>query len=150
MLRMQIAFLGLVFVGCGSSMKSVEMKGSDQDLMGLAGDWEGDYEVLGEGSRTGKIHFTLDSGRHTAKGEVLMYAEGSEDKPQPLNVSFVRAESGEVNGKLDPYLDPACQCQALTTFTGSRVGDVISGTFTVELVTLKMTRNGTWRVARKD
>jgi hypothetical protein len=122
MLHLQTAFLALALISCGSSMKSIEVKGEDQDLLGLAGDWEGDYEVLGEAKRTGKIHFALDSGRHTARGEVLMHTEGSEAETQPLKVSFVRAESGEISDKLDPYLDPACQCQAITKFTGSRVG----------------------------
>lgn len=150
MFRIGIALLGLTLMaGCGSSMQSIEMKGNDNDLMRLAGDWEGEYEVANETKRTGKIVFHLDSGRHVAEGKVLMYPAGVDSEPEPLKVKFVRVENGELSGTLDPYLEPQCKCQAKTTFTGSQLGEVISGTFTIELPTLKATRSGTWRVTRK-
>jgi len=149
MFRIGIALLGLTLVaGCGSSMQSIEMKGSDQDLMRLAGNWEGEYEVNTETKRTGKIVFQLAAGRHVANGQVLMSADGAEAEAQPLKVKFVRVQNGEVSGSIDPYLDPVCKCQAMTKFNGSQLGDVISGTFTTELPTLNKQRSGTWRVSR--
>ena len=148
MYRIATALLGLTLIAaCGSSMQSIEMKGADKDLMQLAGDWEGEYEVGDETKRKGKIAFNLTAGRHTANGQVLMYTS-ADAKPQPLKVSFVRVENGEINGVMDPYLDPQCQCQARTKFTGSQLGDIISGTFTTNLPTLNKERSGTWRVAR--
>ena len=149
MYRIATALLGLTLIAsCGSSMQSIEVKGNDKDLMRLAGDWKGEYEVGTETKRKGKIVFSLSAGRHTANGQVLMYADGVDAKPQPLKVSFVRVENGEINGVIDPYLDPVCKCQARTKFTGNQLGDIISGTFVTSLPTLEKERAGTWRVAR--
>ena len=39
-------------------------------------------------------------------------------------------EGGAVQGTMDPYHDPQCDCQVNTTFVGRISGDTIEGTFT--------------------
>ena len=42
---------------------------------------------------------------------------------------FVKAEGGNLMGKLDPFMDPDCNCEVLATFEGKVTGDVIQGRF---------------------
>jgi len=137
--------LGLL-TGCGSSAPAFPVKGAERDIVTLAGSWQGEYNDHATSTRTGRIRFDLVAGRHTANGEVLMYLKG--EPVQQLKIDFLRVSTGEVNGSIEPYLDPVCKCQALTQFTGIQAGNVISGTFVTELPTLKTRRSGSWRVSR--
>ena len=54
-----------------------------------------------------------------------------------------------MQGRLDPYRDPECGWELVTTFTGTLTGDTLEGTYqsfhtrSGEIVT------GTWRVKRR-
>lgn len=70
------------------------------------------------------------------------------DLPEVLAIRFVRVAEGAVSGRLEPYLDPDCDCEASTTFTGRVHGDVIEGTFHVVSRGVSGT-TGRWRAWRK-
>src|SRR5262252_3799648 len=125
-------------VACSSTPKNpapeVPMGGAKSDISAMAGRWEGTYSSAATG-RTGSIVFDVKSGKDVAKGDVLMMPKGataptSSAMPQVLSISFVNAEGGVVKGTMDPYMDPDCQCEVQTTFTGVRKGDTMEGTFT--------------------
>ena len=132
------AALAAIFSACSSTPKNpapeVPMGGTKSDISAMAGRWEGTYASEATG-RTGSIVFELKSGKDTAKGDVLMVPKGataptSSAMPQVLTISFVDAEGGVVRGTMDPYHDPACDCEVQTTFEGIRRGDAMEGTFT--------------------
>src|SRR5262245_35307512 len=112
---------------CASTMSSVPVKGTDKDLSRLTGQWEGTYESTASG-REGTIAFSLAVGRHTAEGKVTMTVAAGDVRP--LQIEFLAIdEAGSVNGKLEPYVDPACNCNVETEFTGELRGGMIDGTF---------------------
>jgi hypothetical protein len=49
---------------------------------------------------------------------------------------------------MDPYTDPACDCQVQTTFVGTQTGNRIEGTFTAKMVASGTEQHGTWGVTR--
>jgi hypothetical protein len=61
---------------------------------------------------------------------------------------MVRVAGGIVNGVLDTYRDPECNCPVETSFTGSLSGDTIEGTFTTRRQEASTPQTGTWRVKR--
>ena len=138
--RQTAAFLLTAALGlaCSSTPKNpapdVPIGGAASDISAMAGHWEGTYNSQAT-SRTGSIVFDIKSGKDMAKGDVLMVPKGataptSSAMPQVLNISFVNAEGGVVRGTMDPYRDPACDCEVQTTFVGVRKGDSMEGTFT--------------------
>ena len=124
---------------CGGSQKAVEVKGGEDELAVLAGDWTGDYHGV-ESGRSGTIDFALELGRHVASGEVHM---GAPDAP-PLKIEFVAIEGGKVSGTIAPYTDPNCACEVQTTFTGTAAGDTISGTFETKVSASGQVQTGDW------
>ena len=138
--RQTAAFLLTAALGlaCSSTPKNpapdVPIGGAASDISAMAGHREGTYNRQAT-SRTGSIVFDIKSGKDMAKGDVLMVPKGataptSSAMPQVLNISFVNAEGGVVRGTMDPYRDPACNCEVQTTFVGVRKGDSMEGTFT--------------------
>ena len=134
--------LVLTTAACGGAVSQIEMKGREPDLAALAGDWQGNYQGVDTG-RSGDIEFSLQLGRHTADGKVLM--NGSKT---PLKISFVAVEHGTINGSIEPYTDPACACLVQTEFNGTVEGDQIDGTFTTKVPANGAEMHGTWKVAR--
>jgi hypothetical protein len=128
--------------GCGGGTKEVEMKGKDPDLAALAGEWEGSYKG-NESGREGPITFSLQMGRHTAEGTVLMGGD------TPIRIEFVSVEGGQISGKIDPYMDPNCSCEVETEFLGTLDGDTIAGMFTTKVTAQGVVQTGTWSVSRK-
>ena len=148
---------------CSSTPAAVPVEGAAGDLSALTGHWEGEYESPATG-RLGSIVFDLTAGEGHAHGDVLMIPRGSTkpygpapregtQSPSPgatsqlLTIRFVKAEAGKVSGTLDPYWDPDCNCEVMTTFVGEVHGDTVAGTFS-------SSRNagrvfGTWKVSRK-
>lgn len=126
---------------CAGAQHPVEVKGGDADLVSLAGDWTGSYTGI-ESGRSGPVSFSLELGRHTADGKVLL------DGATPLAIQFVAIEGGQVSGKIVPYTDPTCHCEVDTDFIGSLDGDSITGTFTT-VATGHGEQHGEWSVARK-
>jgi hypothetical protein len=148
--------------GCSSSNPAPPVPVEGSDLSALAGRWTGEYSSL-ETGRSGSIVFELKSGDKVARGDVLMVprqSDGSSPKlpgtsetlatmPQVLNISFVNATGGVLRGTMDPYRDPACDCQVQTTFVGRLTGDVIEGTFTTTPQGAGTISTGRWKMARQ-
>lgn len=139
----------LVVTACGSSASQVQVKGDDNAVIALAGEWEGTYTGADPG-RQGTIHFHLTVGRHTAEGNVLMRPAGAVEKPQPLQIRFVEVDDGgTVSGKIGPYRDPQCHCMMEAEFIGKLSGDVIEGLFTTSQDGGKLSQQGRWSAHRK-
>jgi hypothetical protein len=128
---------------CSSSASQVEMKGGETDLAQLAGDWEGSYTGTDSG-RSGPVSFSLQLGRHTADGTVLMGGA------TPLKIQFVAVDDGRISGKIDPYTDPACSCEVQTEFSGTLADGIISGSFTTKVAGQPVEQHGEWSVVRKS
>ena len=137
-----LALAPVTVAACGGPAQQVEMKGDNDDLVSLAGDWEGSYTVT-ESGRSGPISFDLELGRHTAQGTVLLAGQ------TPLRIEFVAVEGGTLSGKIDPYTDPSCNCQVQTEFVGTQTGDAITGSFTTTVLGQNVEQHGSWSVTRK-
>src|SRR4051794_20544742 len=92
---MTFAVGGLGVAACGAGQKEVEVKGKDTEMAKLSGTWEGDYKG-NESGRNGTVKFSLELGRHTAEGEVLMGGA------TPLKIQFVDVEGGQIKGTVAP------------------------------------------------
>ena len=159
------ALLGTVLslAGCRYTPTPVVLLASPGDVISLAGSWEGTY--LGrESGRTGSITFTIEAGKDTAYGDVLMEAppqyqfiaadvasgeHGFHSRaPEVLRITWVGLHRGYVEGALEPYIAPDCQCTVKTVFNGSanEDGDVIKGEYVTTGTTLRQT--GTWIVRK--
>jgi hypothetical protein len=128
-------------VACGGGQREVAVRGSDDELVKLAGSWQGDYQG-NESGRSGPIAFDLRLGQHSAEGDVEMGGT------TPLKIEFVNIKGGQVRGTIAPYLDPRCNCQVETTFLGTRTGEEIAGSFETRLSTTGQAQSGSWRVHR--
>ena len=136
---------------CSSSSPAPPVPVAGSDLAALAGRWVGDFSSEGTG-RTGSIVFELESGDKVARGDVLMLPKDAKDPgvmPQVLNINFVNAAGGVLRGTMDPYRDPACDCQVQTTFVGRLSGDTIEGTFTTMPSGNAPITTGRWKIARQ-
>ncbi len=134
--------LGLVLLAaCGGGQQDVAVNGSDLDLARIQGDWEGTYSGTDSG-RSGPVKFSLQLGRHTADGEVVM------NGATPLKIEFVNIKKNEVKGTIAPYTDPTCSCEVSTTFTGTLGDNAIDGTFETKVSKTGQVQGGTWSVTR--
>lgn len=129
------------------------------DVSTLVGKWEGDYSSAQTG-RSGNIAFEFKSGGKVARGDVYMKPKGYnadappgadplKSMPQILQISFVNVEGGAVQGTMDPYTDPSCNCQVDTTFVGRITGDTIEGTFTTTPSGAGAPATGRWKMTRQ-
>jgi len=159
----------VLLTGCKSLQTPVPVVGPQSDLSALVGDWNGEY-TSPETGRSGSISFTLQAGKDTAIGSVLMVpkaqnlpvtAGAAADRPavmgsatqKPgslLTIRFVRLEGSQILGTLDPYRDPDCGCQLATTFRGEfKDASTIEGTFnTVGSGMEHLPSSGRWKVTR--
>jgi len=156
--------LALVSMSCALNPPPVPVVGASRDVGALAGEWTGEYHSV-ETGRSGSIWFTLEAGRDTALGDVVMVPTGtvaSRNVPmgaeqhmaarqsQALTIRFVRVSSGLVTGTIDLYPSPDCECVLLTRFEGEQKGDRISGSFTIQHSGHESApQKGTWWVERK-
>jgi hypothetical protein len=117
----------------------------DFDLNPLVGVWRGTYSNPQTG-RNGTIAFSLRAGESFASGNVVMIPKAdslltpeerelvNEVLPSGravLPIKFVRKEGGSLNGTLDPYRSPDCDCTVNTTFEGTfKDSATLAGTFT--------------------
>lgn len=151
-------------VACAARSPSIELTSNDFDLNPLVGEWRGDYNSPVTG-RTGTIAFTLRAGEGAASGNVVMIPRAdsllTDEERQALGstaaggrsvlkIRFVRKEGGTVNGTLDPYRDPDCNCTVNTVFQGTfRDARTIEGTFTtVPSAPGGNVTSGSWRAVR--
>lgn len=65
-----------------------------------------------------------------------------------LSIHLVRVVGNQVDGILDPYWDPLCNCEALTTFSGELFENRITGTFVTRLSGDTLA-TGRWEVTRR-
>ncbi len=142
--------------GCASRPPEIELTANDFDLNPLVGQWRGDYTNPAAG-RSGTIAFTLRAGESSASGNVIMIP-GKPDSMTAaaamarsvLKINFIRKEGRKVTGTLDPYRDPTCGCQVVTTFEGTFTDSrTIEGTFaTVPSQPGPAATGGRWKVER--
>jgi hypothetical protein len=157
------ALFAVSSLACATRSPSIELTSSDFDLNPLVGEWRGDYSSAATG-RTGTIAFTLRAGEGVASGNVVMIPRAdslltdeerdalgstSSGGKSVLKIRFVRKEGGSVNGTLDPYRDPDCNCTVVTTFQGSfRDARTIEGTYTTVPSAPGTVTSGKWRAIR--
>ncbi|MFL5488141.1 MAG: hypothetical protein ACJ8AJ_06610 [Gemmatimonadaceae bacterium] len=151
-------------VACATRAPEIELTSSDFDLNPLVGEWRGSYSSA-ETGRRGTIAFTLRAGEGSASGNVVMIPRAdslltaaereavtnvSSAERTVLKIHFVRKEGGNLNGTLDPYRDPDCDCPVTTTFQGAfRDARTIEGTFTtVPSTPGRSVTGGKWQVTR--
>jgi len=139
---MKLVAVVIALAACGGGNSNVAVKGKELDVARLAGDWQGEYKGT-ESGRSGPISLSLQLGRHTADGTVLMGGA------TPLQVSFVAIENDKVSGKIEPYTDPQCKCQVATEFAGTISNGAIDGTFTTKVVGKDVEQHGVWQVKKK-
>jgi hypothetical protein len=155
---------GLSASGCAPP-PVIEMPGAPQSVVALVGEWDGSFHGRAIGD-TGSIWFKLVEGEDHAHGDVLMKARDAaapfmryppvndrlETRPPAaatmLTIHFVRIDGDLVEGVLDPYFDPACDCEAFTTFTGRLFENRITGTFVTRSAGDAIT-TGAWEVTRR-
>jgi hypothetical protein len=124
----------------------VAVEGEDIDVSLMAGRWEGTYEGI-ESGRRGTISLDLAAGNRVAEGKVVMNAGAPQEKLLPIK--FFKVGGKEVNGKIEPYTDPGCNCTVNTEFVGKVRGNLISGTFTTQPEGGSAKQNGRWSAERK-
>jgi hypothetical protein len=158
-MRRVLTFCGLAAAaGCVGPGLPVPVRGSVEPLVG---EWVGDYRSA-ESGRSGSIIFTLEAGKDTAVGDVLMIPvapelpspdtrieDGGHRRPRVIRISFVRCEGNEVTGWLEPYPDPDTGEQTATTFDGVIKGNRLEGRFVSYLELSGRRQTGTWTVTRK-
>ena len=162
---MRFAVIGaaaLLVGGCHYNPMPVPVSGDRSSIAQLAGTWNGTY--LGpETGRKGNISFTIHVSGDSAYGDVLMEPPPGlmvfhpADDPIAhrkhagsatlLAVRFIDIVGGSVEGALEPYVAPDCDCTVSTTFSGWVRGDTVRGTFTTR-GRLIQPQSGVWAVAR--
>jgi hypothetical protein len=157
-----IAAAALVVGGCHYNPTPVPMAGDRSTIAQLAGDWAGTYRGM-ETDRTGSIMFTIRASGDSAFGDVLMETPPGTARimpaddpsrhhlharsPQLLAIKFVAIHGGDVEGAIEPYIAPDCDCTVTTRFTGHIVRDSIGGTF-ITRGALIGPQTGVWSVKR--
>ncbi len=151
-------------IACAKKPPGTELTASDFDLQPLVGVWRGAY-TNPQAGRQGTIAFSLRAGESFASGNVVMIPKAdslltpeerglvSDVGPtgrSVIPIRFIRKEGGNLNGTLDPYRAPDCDCMVTTTFQGSFIdANTIQGTFTTVPSRAGSTiTSGTWRVTR--
>jgi len=149
-------------IACARSTPGIELRSSDFDLDPLVGQWRGDF-ISTQPGRTGTIAFTLRAGESAAAGNVVLFQKPDslltpEEREMMANVPertvlkirFIRKEGGDVNGSLDPYQDPECDCTVTTTFQGKFTNPTtIEGAYTtVRAKPGSDVIRGQWKVTR--
>jgi hypothetical protein len=134
------------------------LQADEASLKMLDGRWEGEYYNT-TAKRGGTIVLEFSGKRATGNGDVLLIPKGATEALQPsrppteeetlkqmpriTSIQFVKAEGGNLSGKMDPFMDPDCNCEVMATFYGTVVGDAIEGTFRTSAP-----GEGTWKAKR--
>ena len=163
---MRIALLGMVMVSAACALRPapVPVSGPVPDVQALVGQWTGEYRSA-ETGRSGSILFTLEAGKDTAHGDIVMVAREldmtyddalrvatmRQAANQVLTIRFVRVVGDVVTGTIDAYPDPDPHgnCELLTVFRGRLSGRNITGTYrTTHAGHDSPVQRGTWSVTR--
>ena len=158
---MMLVGVAALALGCRYRPDPVPVAGVHTEVEQLIGKWDGDY-ASGESRRSGSIFFEITAHGDSAFGDVLMPVAAGEVGPRPVDlltgheqhvrstellaIKFVRVGGGAVQGELEPYIAPDCDCVARTTFYGKVEGNEISGTYVT--TTERGTQRGEWRVRK--
>jgi hypothetical protein len=152
----------MAFTACTYHPSRFPMYGSTDHRTRLAGEWVGEFQGA-RSDRSGSIDFRLEADRDSASGEVSLldsymgYARPLRyDERGPaarvttgttLRIRYVRVGGSIVEGLLEPFRDPECDCMVTTRFLGEIRGDSIIG----EYVSRDgwTTRRGEWRMSRR-
>ena len=148
---------------CASRSLPVPVLGSVEELAAVCGEWEGEYRDASS-TRAGSIGFSLEAGSDTALADVLMMSTGRDrpfmpqvdryrddqrrESPRRLTISFVRIDQSRVQGRLEPYYDPECDCTVETVFVGKLSDKVLEGTYKSYLGERGTQRTGQWRAVQ--
>jgi hypothetical protein len=160
-MRWSVIAAAVLVVACGTGTPpKVAVTVSPDEVQQLAGRWSGSYDSMATG-RHGSIVFTLEAAGDTARGDVVMIAEGERvpmtpDGHRPINapiaravnIQFVVISGNDVSGTLAPYEDPNSHALLSTTFVGRVDGDRIKGTFVTWGGATAGPQRGTWSVRR--
>jgi hypothetical protein len=154
----------LLSAACHYRPMPVPVAGDRSSIAALAGTWTGTYRGT-ESGRTGNIAFAIRVSGDSAFGDVQMDAPNGQSivqladdptvhqrharGPTFLAVRFLDVVGGDVEGALEPYVAPDCQCTVRTAFMGRVVGDTIRGSF-VTRGTMTAPQTGVWAVARRN
>jgi hypothetical protein len=154
-----------VLSGCAMSMHAVTFDATPAEWETLGGEWHGEYWMQAY-DRHGAITFRLASSSERASGDVLMISDRFpwldqrspaqpgvssvpvEPRTEPLTITFVKADRGQISGRMDPYWDPDRRCQAFATFVGTVQHDRIQGTVVSKCEDDVRTVSGRWKVKR--
>ena len=168
--RRKPGVLAALFIAAGLGLSAcapppaIALPGPRGSADALIGEWDGSYSGPATG-RSGSIWFKLVAGEDHAHGDVLMKAQGSPSPyfrrapgiserelqtqaPAMLAIHLVRVSGNQVDGFLDAYWDPLCNCEALTTFNGELFENRISGFFVTRLAG-DAVATGRWEVTRR-
>ena len=165
-LALGILVASATLTGCALAMRPVTFHATPLEWQTLAGEWRGEYWMRSH-DRHGLIAFRLVADARAASGDVLMISDRfgwpyerhspgpreyrePHDRSQLLTILFVRADDGEIAGRMDPYWDPDRRCTAVASFRGSVDGVAIYGTVSSACVNDpgRRTMNGRWKVVR--
>lgn len=155
-----IAVAALLTGACHFTPTPVPLSGERSSIRALRGDWTGTYRGT-ETGRTGIISFTIRTDADSAFGEVYMESpqgvQAADDprvhqrhvtNPRYLAIRFVDVVGGEVEGALEPYVAPDCDCTVTTRFTGRVIADTIRGTY-VTRGPMIVPQMGAWAITRE-
>jgi hypothetical protein len=141
-----------------SAAPSFPLQADEASLKMLDGRWEGEYYNVTQ-KRGGTIVLEFSGKRATGNGDVLLIPKGMSEALKPsrppteeetlrqmpriTSIQFVKAEGGTLSGKMDPFMDPECNCEVMATFNGQVTGDTIEGTFRTSAP-----GEGTWKAKK--
>jgi hypothetical protein len=159
-----LALLGLVGAACRYQPTPVVLQGTPADIAALHGEWVGEYSSP-ESGRSGSIVFTVVAGTDTAHGDVVMTtsrgqaivaADASSPEharhsasPTILRIRFVRVFGGMVEGEMEAYIAPDCQCVVQTVFQGTVTQNMIEGDYVTRSES-GLRQQGRWTVWRRQ
>jgi hypothetical protein len=162
MRKLTVASAMVVFAfGCRTQPVPVHVEGDPVSIAWLAGSWTGEY-LGGSAARGGSLGFTLRRGTDSLYGDVTMVGSTGQplrpadpidvhrshvQAPQRLRIDFVAVHADVVQGILEPYVSPDCECIVATTFVGQVHGNVIAGIFATRHLG-RVVGEGRWEMHR--
>ncbi|HEX5831597.1 MAG TPA: hypothetical protein VFY16_11485 [Gemmatimonadaceae bacterium] len=157
-LRVCALLLPFLVAACGSSRSGASDVAPTPALAALEGQWDGEY-VAEDTAIGGRVSFRLTASGDSATGNARVVPRGATQpldpatpsgQPGSLRITFVRLESGEVQGTLEPFRDPDGGAAVSTTLVGAIDGDNLSGTFTSTSPDAAAPMTGRWSVMRRS
>jgi hypothetical protein len=154
----------IALAACRYHPTPVVLQGEQEDIHALAGNWSGEY-ASDQTGRSGSIVFKVDTMTQAdsafgdvvmtpTAGNAIMAADAASGEHRIhsasatlLTIRFVNAAGGEVQGMLEPYLAPDCQCVVRTQFRGVVSRDKVSGIYTT-FGPNGLRQEGRWSVTR--